>query len=256
LNITWFGTATISYTQDDRTILFDPFLGWNTELRCFAPGELPDCNRIFITHGHFDHILDAPGIIAKGKACISCSQTAAQHLKDLGVKRDRINIIVPGQKIEEGPFTIRVLAGKHIVFDWPLIATTVFNVRMMRHVKNLLRILRASAKCKEGQSLVYDIECGGRQMLHFGSFNLADGETYPEGADVLIMPFQGRSDMGTYALAVAAKLKPKAVFLHHFDDAFPPISRTVDTAEFVRQAAKAFPSMKIIVPKRGKEQSL
>lgn len=246
----------ISYTQEDQTILFDPFCGWNRKHPCFAPEDLSLCRHIFITHGHFDHILDTPEVMAQNKALVHCSGTAAKTLIRRGVNPDRIKITAPGDAIEDGPFAIRVLAGKHIVFDFKLIWTTIFNTRMMRHFGNLLRIIRTTFQCKEGQTLIYDIACGGKKLLHLGSLNFAHGEQYPQDVDILVLPFQGRSDMAAYALAAVSKIKPGSVYLHHFDDAFPPISRTVETRDFIRRVQKDFPAIRIIVPERGKGQTV
>ncbi|MCR4951559.1 MAG: hypothetical protein K6A40_09585, partial [Solobacterium sp.] len=64
-----------------------------------------------------------------------------------------------------------------------------------------------------------------------GSMNLLD-EDYPEGADLLILPFQGRSDIDSFGEQIIRRLKPKTVLLDHYDDAFPPMSGTVETASF------------------------
>jgi L-ascorbate metabolism protein UlaG (beta-lactamase superfamily) len=256
LKITWHGTATIAYTQQDRTILFDPFFGWNRKIEASAPDRPVSCDHIFITHGHFDHVMAVPEIMAKGEACVSCSRMAAERFIRLGVKEDRVNIIAPGQTVAEGPFLVRVLAGEHIVFDGRLILMTVFNVRMIRHFVSLLRILRASAIFKKGQVLIFDIECDGKRLLHMGSLNFAEKEQYSKGVDILVMPFQGRSDMANYALAATAKINPRVIYLHHIDDAFPPISRTMETGLFTRMVQKKFPAIKIISPARGEGQSL
>ena len=84
-----------------------------------------------------------------------------------------------------------------------------------------------------------------------GSLNLADGEDYPQGLDILALPFQGRSDLETYALSFIEKIRPKTIYLHHFDDAFPPVSSSVATGIFIRNVEKDFPDIKVIVPKRG-----
>ena len=76
---------------------------------------------------------------------------------------------------------------------------------------------------------------------------------YPIGADLLILPLQGRSDIADYALSFVDRLMPKMILLDHFDDAFPPISSAVDTAPFVALMAKRHPHIPVISPKAGTE---
>lgn len=73
-----------------------------------------------------------------------------------------------------------------------------------------------------------------------GSMNLDSNTEYPTGADALVLPLQGRSDQDTYALALVERLKPKAVLLDHYDDAFPPLSSQVDTSGFVRNVQERY----------------
>lgn len=49
---------------------------------------------------------------------------------------------------------------------------------------------------------------------------------------MLILPFQGRSDLEEYGLQIVRRLKPGKVYLDHWDDTFPPISDTVHTEKF------------------------
>ena len=58
---------------------------------------------------------------------------------------------------------------------------------------------------------------------------------YPTGADLLILPFQGRSDLENYALDIVSRLRPRRILLDHYDDAFPPISDEIPTKDFVRR---------------------
>ncbi len=74
-----------------------------------------------------------------------------------------------------------------------------------------------------------------------GSLNLADDVAYPEGADLLVLPYQGTSDLLTPALGIVGRLRPGAVLLDHFDDTFPPVSADIDTADIETALAGALP---------------
>ena len=251
MNMRWFGTAAISYTQDSQTIIFDPFCGRNKKLGCFSPQELATQGNIFITHGHFDHIADVPLILAENEAVVYCSQPTADTLISQGVPSERVKVVRPGQSLIVGHFNIHVFQGKHINFDSKLILRTIFNLRFLRYFTSFIRMLKIFGKFPEGQTLIYFIEVDGKRIMHMGSLNLAEGEVYPQGVDILALPFQGRSDLETYALSFVAKVRPKTIYLHHFDDTFPPVSSTIETGIFVRNVAKDFPNIKFIIPKRG-----
>ncbi len=67
-----------------------------------------------------------------------------------------------------------------------------------------------------------------------GSMGLDDSQAYPTGADLLILPYQGKSDPLPYAASLVERLMPKAILLDHYDDSFPPMTARVSTAAFER----------------------
>jgi L-ascorbate metabolism protein UlaG (beta-lactamase superfamily) len=106
MNMRWFGTAAISYTQDGQTIIFDPFCGRNKKLGCISPQELATQGDIFITHGHFDHLADVPLILAENKAVVYCSQPTADTLISQGVPSERVKVVRPGQSLTVRHFSV------------------------------------------------------------------------------------------------------------------------------------------------------
>lgn len=256
MEIKWYGTAAVSLTSERRSILFDPFLSLNKRLSRFSAGELAEAGEILITHGHFDHLIDVPKVMAAGNAPVYCSDGAASSLLREKVSRDRIAVVRPGDSFRLGPFKVTVFKGRHIKFDGRLIIKTLFNRRVLTYAKNLRVILKESRHYPEGEVLVYALEVEGKKILHMGSLNLDDGESYPERVDLLTLPFQGRSDIGEYAMQFVRRLNPQTLYLHHFDDTFPPVSSPVKTEEFVTAAVKSFPGIKVFVPKYGEPLAL
>ncbi len=96
------------------------------------------------------------------------------------------------------------------------------NPRVLIYFGNLRKILRESGRYPEGQTLIFHVEAEGKKILHMGSLNMDETENYPDDIDVLTVPFQGRSDLDEYSLQFVQRLKPKSVYLYHFDDSFPP----------------------------------
>lgn len=81
-------------------------------------------------------------------------------------------------------------------------------------------------------------------------------ELYPGEVDLMTIPFQGRSDIDDYAMQFVRMIKPKALYLHHFDDSFPPVSSTVQTRRFSEAVKKDFPEINVIVPVHGQTVSI
>ena len=152
-----------------------------------------------------------------------------------GVSRERIMSAAPGRTDSIGPFVVTAYQGHHCRFDLPEILKTVFRRDFFRHPAHLVRLLREITRFREkGEILMYEVSWAGKRIQILGSLGLDKDTDYPTGADILILPFQGRSDLETYALGIVRRLKPRSVLLYHYDDAFPPISDDIHTENFAK----------------------
>ena len=105
--------------------------------------------------------------------------------------------------------------------------------RLCRHPLRAARLLLYVAEYPEkGETLFYEVTAGGRRIQVMGSLGLCPEVDYPTGADALILPYQGRSDLVTCGWDLVQRLKPKAVYLDHYDDSFPPLTAAIDTKPF------------------------
>ncbi|WP_343249503.1 MBL fold metallo-hydrolase [Diplocloster hominis] len=252
MKITWYGTATIELEAGGERILFDPFVQLRGGEHPYPPETFAQEKHIFITHGHVDHLLCVPAIQKISQADIYCTDCPAATLEHYGVSYGHIIRITLGERISIGGIQITVLPGKHITFDWRLIAGVLFRPQTYLQLQNSLFLAKMHRRFPEnGETVIYQIEAEGKMLLLMGSLGLSDGVDYPQGADLLILPFQGHSRLSEAAFPVIEKLNPRSVLLDHFDNAFPPISSSISTAEFVKRMTEKHPDIEVIIPPAG-----
>ncbi len=245
MRITWYGTAALLLETGDAVLAFDPFEGIPPEAAHPEKGpfphrkELQRADRVFVTHGHFDHVLQIPALYRGTGSVIFATKTPVRTLGKRGVPAERLRTIRPGSVVTLGGTTVRAFQGRHCRFDAALLFRTLFGKQARENPGQLFRLLRRHFACPEkGEILCYEVAHGGKRIMILGSLGLDPKTAYPRGADLLILPFQGKSDLPAAALPILERLRPKSVLLDHYDDSFPPMSAEIDTKEFCRMATK------------------
>ena len=260
IKVTWLGTASIRIEAAGEKILFDPFVqligGENPN--CFADFEKDEL--IFITHGHLDHLMEIPEFLdpeEEAEATVYCGSAAAETLSELAEDTDNVVVVRPGDAVRIGGVTVRVLEGKHAVPGPGMTLATLCSPRNLRYMRNALALMWLNRRFPEkGQTYLYELCAEGRTVLVMGSLGLQDHVDYPTGADLLILPYQGCPNLEEEAWKVIERLKPARVMLDHFDDAFPPVSRSVDTRGLHRLLRERAPKLAVIRPTAGKTVTL
>lgn len=256
MKITWLGTASIRIEAEGERILFDPFVQ-------LVGGENPNCiadflqdDTICITHGHLDHLMEVPEFLEEegaGEATVFCGSVAADTLSKLVLDTSNVVKVEPGTCFSIGKINIRVWEGKHAKPGAGDIIRKLFSKRLVRYFKNALALGYLHLKFPEkGQTYLYELQAEGKTVLVMGSLGLKEEISYPTGADLLILPYQGSAYLEQEALEVIERLQPKRVFLDHFDDAFPPVSDRVDTRGFKKLMDEQFPQISVVKPSVGK----
>ena len=250
MKLTWFTTAAFILTEGDTAIAFDPFLGLPPGKRWpdTGGGEFSDAAAVFVTHGHFDHILELPDLLADSDAPVYATDAPALTLAKHGMA-SRTREIRPGRTVDAGPFRVSAYPGRHCRFDRPLVRQTFLSPRLWRNLPRALRLMRYAMTYREkGETLFYEVTAGGRRVQVMGSLGLLPDADYPAEADALILPFQGRSDLAAYALPLVERLKPRAVYLDHWDDSFPPLTAAIDTGPFCELLAACGIPCRALIP--------
>lgn len=235
MKITWYGTASLAVETAEAALLFDPFVPARGSKVEIMPGDYGAFTQILLTHAHLDHISSLPALCACRPREVWGTAAAGAAMKALGVTGARYHRLTPGDRLSFGDLEVTCCPGRHIRFDPALVMHTLWSSEMLRYGYNILPMLRTHLRCRErGETVVYQIDGGGRRVLLLGSMGLDPDFDYPKNADLLVLPYQGRSRLLEPAMEVLRRLAPKAVLLDHFDNTFPPLSREIDTGELVR----------------------
>ena len=238
----WFGTASLAVEAAGGRLLIDPFFPLKGSPTRVDPAAFRGVGHILVTHGHFDHIMSLPGILREGGGTVWCTRAPRETLLSMDVPEERLRLIAPGEALEIEGMRVRVFRGRHVKYDARLLRRTFLNPRMIRYAGNLPLIATVFRGMPEaGETVAFCIEAEGKRLFALGSLGLAEDVDYPTDADLLVLPYQGTSDLLTPALAIVDRLRPRAVLLDHFDDAFPPISSAVDTSDIQMALAGRMP---------------
>ncbi len=258
MEIKWLGAAGFQISTGQDTFLVDPYLSRNPDARPvpgIKPSDIPTASRIFISHGHFDHVLDVPEIVENTGAHVYCAFDTRSDFIRRGVSPDLIHPVQTAPTIFEfSQFKARAFFSRHIRFDLPLILSTLLktNIRSFQY----LPLIRAFP-C--GRVLSWRFEVEGRVILFFGSAGESSEELdhiHDRPIDILLLPLQGHSNICRIGLDYVRCLTPRMVIPHHHDDFFPPISRTVDIRPFVQAVQKECPGTQVRVLEMNRPEIL
>lgn len=256
MKITWLGTASVRIEAAGERILFDPFVQ-------LIGGENPNCGEdfgededIFITHGHLDHLMEIPAFLEEdsvSQATVYCGSVAAGTLSGMAEDTSNVVEVRPGTRIRIGEVTVRVWEGKHAAPGLRQTLRALCSWTRLCCWKNTLALLWLHPHFPEKkQTYLYEVQAEGKRVLVMGSMGLQEGICYPKGVDLLILPYQGSAHLEEDALRIIERLAPKRVLLDHFDDAFPPVSQSVDTRGLKRELRKRRLQVPVAKPKAGR----
>jgi len=253
MELCWYGNATINISTAKTSFITDPFITRNPDLPPLRVEDVKKAKHILVGHGHFDHIADIPDFVKQVPIPIYTTERVGNMLiNNWGVDKDLIRAVKPGDSFEVEDAKLTVYSAKHVKFDLPLIASTAATILKPPYkdkFKMLKKNLMDHKKCPMCDCIAWQIEYDNKKLLHFSSLALEKNENYPTDSDMLCLPFQGHSRLDKIGEGVVQQIPTKSVFIHHYDNAFPPISRHVDTQPFSDLMKTTHPEVKIILPK-------
>lgn len=249
MKLTWLGTAVFVLESGEEKILFDPFMELQGGNVALTEDELLQYDTVFITHCHFDHFSLVAELSEKSDSTVFCTRQCVKTLEKFTDRMDEVIEIEPGRTYPIGDVQVRPLRAKHIDFLWSHVFDTMTPWRMIRYAGNLPYLFWANRHFKEnGEIVAYDIKAEDHEVLLLGSLAIDPTEDYPQGADALVLPYQGNNDLPARAREVIAALRPRRIVLSHFDNAFPPMSRDVDLRPLKKLMKEEFPGIPVVKP--------
>ncbi len=252
MKLKWYGTASLLLESGGTRLLFDPYLKpLNPKLPALPVEEAKTAQAVFITHPHFDHF-ESIGTFAEGRD-VYVSAAGAEHAARLGIPTERFHAIEAGGEYRVGNFLVRAYRSRHCRFDVGTVLRVLFSPRTYVCLPKSISILKMTKEYRIAQDEIFALEVtdGEKRVFVLGSAGLEPEEKYPQGADLLVYPYQGRSNMNRYMRRFLDAFRPKAVLTDHFDNAFPPFTHRVSVKRFPAALKKHLPSARAIVPTEG-----
>lgn len=279
IELTYLGNAGWQIEAAGKVILVDPYI---TEFRTDRsdsqqitnddPVATPDtagidakihrAHYILITHGHYDHMIDAPYIARKTGAVIICSDSAAHIARAYGIGQRFTPADVSPAKIRRQSLIV-VRGGEDLQFDGfslaviPSLHTALFDKRYNDGFwagstpAGLTAPLHESDYA-EGGTFIYLLRIAGHQLFIMGSMNYIEREISGLRPDVAIVGAgESRREIYDYAGRLMHALgDPPVVFPTHWDDygTKPRAAALKQVALFSQEIHAAAPQTRIVVP--------
>jgi L-ascorbate metabolism protein UlaG (beta-lactamase superfamily) len=252
MELKWLGTAGFEFKTKDHVFLLDPFVSRNSQSfpkQDIKALDIKKASQIFISHGHFDHILDVPQISRQTKADIYCSGIAAGYLKNHRVNTQQIFSVLTDEKtFDFKDYTAQAFFSDHIKVDKKLVFSTLLKINVQ-----LFKYIPLLQKFPCGRVLSWRFTIEDKIIQFFGSAGSSIEELEKIGKkapiDILMLPLQGHSNICQIGVDYVKRLAPKIVIPHHHDNFFPPISKFIDIQPFVNKIEKHDLKTRVIIPK-------
>lgn len=241
MKVTFFGTTTLLFDDGKDQIFFDAHMTRPSLMKYITSGSeatdtkvvdeklrLHQVNRlkaIFVSHSHYDHVLDAPYIANQCGAIIYGSASTMNVARGGDVPEERMVEFAANETYEVGDYHIKVIPSIHS-------KPTAINNDLGQTIDKPLRQPAILKAYKEGGSYDFYVEAEGKRIMIRPSFNYIEGQMDGYKADVLFLGVAGLQKADAemekkFYEETIAKLEPKLVIPVHWDNFFSPLTKPV-----------------------------
>jgi L-ascorbate metabolism protein UlaG (beta-lactamase superfamily) len=234
LSARFLGATTIAFSDGTSQLLIDAFLSRKSPQKLFAEPLASDpalveqvfrfagldrVKSIFVSHSHFDHILDLGTIAQKTGANVYGSFSTRNVALGAGVAPRQIHMLKAQQKVSVGNMQVSMFETPHSPF-------VTFPGRIDEPLSQPARMSRF----REGGNYSFHVSSGSKSALVVPSANFTIGAFNEVKADVVFLGVGalGRQDASfieDYWSEVVLPTGARKVVLIHWDDFTRPLSK-------------------------------
>jgi len=251
----WLGNAGWEIQIGRTLILIDPFLTrkeadrgneWKTD-EAAVLSAIKRADYIFAGHSHADHIADIPYIAKKFGPKVVGSRTTVNIALTAGVDKAQLMTIGGGENLKFKEFSVQVIGSEHGILRR---GGQTRRPKSEEITKPLAGPVMGNAFV-EGGSYLYCFTFGNHRLLHQSTGGFIAEKIAGLKVDTALLYPMERSDLAE----MLKVLRPKTVFLHHFDRWRLPFADGLPEPtlgrgrRFTRDVNSIDGNIKVIVPK-------